>query len=58
MTKQLSSEQLALYSYVEYYEYAKEVVGRTLTTKEYSSLMESYINSVPVIDAVKKLEDK
>lgn len=58
MTKQLSPEQLAHSSYIKYTAYVIKALDRKLTEKEYSKLMESYINSIHVKDAVKKLEKK
>lgn len=58
MTKQLSPEQLALSSYIKYTAYAINALDRKLTKEEYSKLMYSYVNGVPVKDAVNKLEDK
>lgn len=56
MTKQLSPEQLAHSSYSMYSAYVTKSLDRKLTEKEYSKLMDDYINSVPVTNAVKKLE--
>lgn len=55
MTKQLSQEQLALYSYVKYTAYVINALDRKLTKEEYSKLMESYVNGVPVVEAMNKL---
>ena len=51
-------EHLALSSYIKYTEYAINALDRKLTKEEYSKLMESYVNGVPVKDAVNKLEEK
>lgn len=45
-------------SWMGYISRVKEKIGRQLSEKEYSVLMQSYIHSVSVEDAVKQLEEK
>lgn len=45
-------------SWMGYISRVKEKVGRQLSEKEYSILMQSYIHSVSVEDVVKQLEEK
>lgn len=56
--KEISLEKLALTSFVKYTTYTINALDRKLTKEEYSKLMDSYVNGVPVKDTVNKLEDK
>lgn len=56
--KEISLEKLALTSFVKYTTYTINALDRKLSKEEYSKLMDSYVNGVPVKDAVNKLEDK
>lgn len=54
--KEISLEKLALSSYVKYTAYTINALDRKLSKEEYSKLMDSYVNGIPVKDAVNKLE--
>jgi len=45
-------------SWMGYISRVKEKIGRQLSEKEYSMLMQSYIHSTSIEDIVKKLEEK